>query len=223
MSDLIEAILEQPGAAVFLGALVPMLVSGILALALKRKKARLICLVIFFLSFGVNIYGIAQGDRDMKERDRFLREDPLVMSLAQQALDRSGSGFSEGGSADVREPWLILHVDREWDKNRELVVTLKDIMYSGPHLTREALGEVKTICLWVEKPWQSSNYVGTGGATIFCTSKKALCFIADAESGTIKETYTLYSEPLSETVSGEVHYKVSADQVRRSVLMRLSA
>ena len=114
-------------------------------------------------------------------------------------------------------------MDREWDKNGELVVTLKDIMYSGPHLTREALGEVKTICLWVEKPWQSSNYVGTGGATIFCTSKKALCFIADAESGTIKETYTLYSEPLSETVSGEVHYKVSADQVRRSVLMRLSA
>ncbi len=101
---------------------------------------------------------------------QILREDPLVKRLAKEALKSSGSSSSEGGSSEVREPWLILHVG--YKKGSRSEIEFSNIMYSGARLTQEALDEVKTICLWVEESWESADYIGAGGAKAHGTSKK---------------------------------------------------
>ncbi len=53
----IKNLMETPGFAIAVWALIPLLISGLLLMILKGKTAKRICLAVFLLSFAVGMGG----------------------------------------------------------------------------------------------------------------------------------------------------------------------
>lgn len=233
MKAFFNSLFSTPWGVLAFASIFPMLISMAPSILLKDKKARRVFSAIFVLSAIVGLFSGIQMDRQQKAINQatrqVLQENPLVMQLAEDAskyLKRDT--VLEGGSAAVREPWIILHVETRPDQKTHLDVTeLIDVMYSWSEkpLTQEALSEARTICLWCTHRWESAQYVNKryGGAILTGTSEKAYCWIYDVEDGSalLREEYTLYSKALGEH-DGAVEYKVKPSQVRQSVLDRMA-
>ena len=226
MKPFFDSLFSTPRGVLAFALFVPLLISMFLMMLLKSKTARRAFAAVFVLLGIVSFLNLNQWDQENKARqaaqDLALRENSRVMRLAEDVANYWRDPLLEFGSAVVREPWLIVHV--EYDRPD---INLTDVMYSdsGTWLTPEALDGVQTICLWRTYPWEHAQYAPTGyggGATITCSSQRAFCWIYDVQSAAIQEAYTLYSKPLPQKVSGELHLEVKPAQVRQSVLDRMA-
>ena len=233
MKVFFNTLFATPWGVLAFASMIPMLISLAPSILLKNKRARRVFAAIFVLSAIVGYASGFQMDRQQRANEQAtrqaLQENPLVMQLAEDASKYlTRDTVLEGGSAAVREPWIILHVETRPDEKTHLDVTeLTDVMYSWPEkpLTQEALSKARTICLWCTHMWESAQYVNKryGGAILTGTSEKAYCWIYDVEDGSalLREEYTLYSKALGEH-DGAVEYKVKPSQVRQSVLDRMA-
>ena len=155
MKAFFDSLFSTPWGVLAFASIFPLLISMAPSMLLKDKKARRVFAAIFVLSAIVGLFSGNQWDKEMKAQhaaeDLVLRGDSLVMQLAEDAVEyRNRDTVLERGSAIVREPWLILHVETRPDQKTHLDVTeLTDVMYSWPEkpLTQEKLNEVQTICL----------------------------------------------------------------------------
>ena len=227
MRKIWEVIVSDPNVLLLFAAAPFVLAGALIALFSpeKRKRPRIFGYALMAAAMAVFLTAAVRGSRESDAEKQTLRENSLIRTLASRVANHTAEIGGHGGRAVVREPYLVLRVVQKSGTRgvgrTAYTAEITDISYSGAKLTAEAIGEYETICLWMTTTWESKTYVGTGGATVKGRSEKAECWIYDADASAFTETYTLYSAPLPDKVSGETMHRVTLRQVRDSLRERM--